>query len=245
MRKFFFLLLIVTFVQSCTSEKQFSFVFESEDLKIEQISSTIFRHISYLKTEDFGNVSCNGMVYINENEAVVFDTPTNAIASKELINWFKNTKKVKITAIIATHFHDDCLGDLQSFHDNDIASYATEKTIKLASAVDVKILPKNSFKNTLELTIGKETVKALYFGEGHTVDNIIGYIPSEKAMFGGCLVKKLKASKGYLGDANATEWSNTINKIKASFPEVEIVIPGHGKSGGIDLLTYTSELFKQ
>jgi len=47
-----------------------------------------------------------------------------------------------------------------------------------------------------------------------------------------------------LGDANAKEWSATVAKIKVEKPEVKIVIPGHGKTGGKELLDYTINLFK-
>lgn len=84
-----------------------------------------------------------------------------------------------------------------------------------------------------------------FFGEGHTSDDIVGYIPSEKALFGGCLIKSLKAGKGNLEDANINEWSTTVEMIKKEIPELAIVIPGHGKYGNEKLLDYTIELFRK
>lgn len=62
--------------------------------------------------------------------------------------------------------------------------------------------------------------------------------------FGGCLIKELQATKGYLGDANVGECSGTVEKVKQHYPHVKIVIPGHGEIGGMDLLDYTIKLFK-
>jgi len=73
----------------------------------------------------------------------------------------------------------------------------------------------------------------------------VGYVPSEKALFGGCLLKHVNASKGNLADANTSEWSSSVAKIKKEYPDLEIVIPGHGKNGGIELLDYTIKLFQQ
>ncbi|MEM7381519.1 MAG: subclass B1 metallo-beta-lactamase, partial [Bacteroidota bacterium] len=53
----------------------------------------------------------------------------------------------------------------------------------------------------------------------------------------------LNARKGNLADANIAQWSQTMELIKAKFPEIEIVIPGHGKAGGMELLDYTYQLF--
>ena len=68
----------------------------------------------------------------NNKETIVFDTPTNGKSSEELIKWINGTLHSKINAIIPTHFHDDCLGGLQAFHNNNIPSYAYAKTIELA-----------------------------------------------------------------------------------------------------------------
>jgi metallo-beta-lactamase class B len=87
---------------------------------------------STLFTADhFGNVPCNGLIVSNNNEVVVFDTPTNDKNSEELIKWIKEILHCKINAIIPTHFHDDCLGGLKIFDENNIQSYAYFKTIQL------------------------------------------------------------------------------------------------------------------
>jgi metallo-beta-lactamase class B len=54
----------------------------------------------------------------------------------------------------------------------------------------------------------------------------------------------LNASKGYLGDANTADWSNTVEKIKKEYPNLKIVVPGHGEFGDQKLLDYTIKLFK-
>ena len=239
MKSILYILGIVVILNSCNSNTTTSNPYSSENLKIEKISENIFRHISYLNTNDFGKVSCNGMIYLNGNKAIVFDTPTNDEASAELINWIGEKD---IEAVVITHFHADCLAGLKEFHSNGIKSYANNKTIELAKANNY-ILPQNGFDKKLEINIGNEIVLTKYFGQGHTIDNVIGYIPSEKAMFGGCLIKRLGAGKGNLEDANIVDWPITVAAIKKEFPEVEVIIPGHGKNGGKELLNYTIELF--
>jgi len=63
-------------------------------------------------------------------------------------------------------------------------------------------------------------------------------------MFGGCLIKELNATKGYLGDANTKDWSSTVLKVKSAYPNVKIIVPGHGNYGDQKLLDYTIQLFK-
>lgn len=218
-------------------------VYETKSLVVTQIAKNSFVHVSYLQTNDFGNVPCNGLIVRNNNEAIIFDTPTNDKSSEELIKWIKETLHCKINAIIPTHFHDDCLGGLKAFHENNIPSYANFKTIQLAKE-DSTVVPQNGFSDSLSLKVGNENITAKFFGEGHTKDNVVGYFPSENVIFGGCLIKEINASKGYLGDANVADWSNTVLKVKNAYPNVKTIIPGHGSFGDSKLLDYTIKLFK-
>jgi metallo-beta-lactamase class B len=230
----------------CSVNKN-SILYRTETIKIERVSKNTYLHESFLHDEKWGKVSSNGLVYINNGEAVIFDAPANDSASTQLINWVEHTKNAKIKAVVVNHFHNDCLGGLGVFHEKGIESYANRRTQDLARAnrVSRSIVPKNGFDNELQLKIGDQSIINKYFGEGHTTDNIVSYIPSEKVMFGGCLIKELGAKEGNLADANVQEWSNTVTKVKKEFPAVKHVIPGHGKYGGKNLLEYTAGLFER
>lgn len=217
-------------------------VYKTHRLIITQISKNAFVHTSYKQTNDFGNVPCNGLVVRNGKETIVFDTPTNDSTSHELIQWIESSLHCQINAIIPTHFHDDCLGGLKAFDDHQIPSYAYFKTIELARANNYTV-PKKSFSDSLVLPIGNTYIVARFFGEGHTKDNIVGYFPSEQILFGGCLLKSVNASKGFLGDAVVNSWSATVQKIKNEYPHLKLVVPGHGSYGNQQLLDYTIKLF--
>jgi len=219
-------------------------LYESETLTIEKLTEHTLLHISYLNTNDFGKVACNGMIVIDKGEALIFDTPADDPTSKELIDWVENNLKYKVKGIIVTHFHTDCLGGLAEFHDRQIPSYASNKTIELAKSHNYT-LPQHGFDNQLEIPVGKKKVFNKYVGEGHTRDNIVSYFAPDKVLFGGCLIKAVDAGNGNLEDANVNDWSSTVEKIKAAFPKAELIIPGHGKAGGQELLDYTIKLFRK
>lgn len=222
-----------------------SIVYQTENLIIKKLTNHIYKHVSFLNTDDFGKVPCNGMLVVNENKAIVFDTPTENKSSLELINFVTDNLKSEITAIIPTHFHGDCVGGIQEFEAHNIQVYATRQTVELLKKTGQKFSkPIKEFDNRLVLNIGNKKIYAEYFGEGHTKDNIIGYFPEDKAIFGGCLIKEVGAGKGYLVDANISKWPETVQKVKLKYPDAEIVIPGHGKWGGTELLDYTIELFE-
>lgn len=232
---------------NCSSQKRNTItpeiVYSSGNLIITRISENSFTHTTFLQTQDFGNVPCNGLIVRNHQETIIFDTPDSNQDSEELIRWITDSLRCKINAVIPTHFHNDCLGGLQAFHNAHIPSYAYFKTIELAKENHFTV-PQISFADSLVLHIGNETIHAKFFGEGHTKDNVIGYFPREDIMFGGCLIKEQGATKGYLGDANIMAWPTTVEKVKKQYPHASIIIPGHGKYGSKELLDYTISLFK-
>ena len=215
---------------------------QSENLKIIPVGDGTYIHESYLQTDDFGKVACNGLIYASDGEAVIFDTPVDTIYSNILINWLTDSLGYSIKAIIPTHFHNDCLGGIPSFHDEKIPSIAHQKTIDLAEQHNLPV-PEVGFTSDTTLLVGSEKVIITFPGQGHTADNVVAYIESNQVLFGGCLIKSLGAGKGFTGDANLDSWAHTVKRIKANFPQIELVVPGHGEAGNQDLLDYTIDLF--
>ncbi|MFY0688240.1 MAG: subclass B1 metallo-beta-lactamase [Cyclobacteriaceae bacterium] len=215
----------------------------SDELELIPISEGVYIHESYLQTDEWGKVGCNGLLYISDGEVAIMDTPTSKAGTTDLIKWIKENN-LTIKAVIPNHFHADCVEGLAQFHDIGAPSYGYELTSDLAKA-NGATAPKELFEKSLTLNIGSKTIIATYFGPGHTHDNIAVWMPEEKIIFGGCLVKKMNAGEGNLADANVTIWPSTIEKIKSAYPEAAIVVPGHGKHGGVELLDYTIELFSK
>ena len=217
-------------------------VYKTDALRITQISKHAYIHTSYKQTDDFGLVPCNGVIITDKSECIILDTPVNDSCATLLINWVKQNLDVTINAIIPTHFHDDCIGGLNAFHEQHIPSYAYTRTIEFAKQNNITI-PEHSFSDSLELPIVDKKIIVKFFGEGHTRDNVVAYFPAENILFGGCLIKSIDAGKGYLADANTAAWPETVHHVKTAFPEVQIVVPGHGDYGDQRLLDYTIKLF--
>ncbi|WP_341227332.1 subclass B1 metallo-beta-lactamase [uncultured Arcticibacterium sp.] len=211
----------------------------SENLEIEKLTENTYLHTSFFPYKG-SKVRCNGLVYVKNGEAFIIDSPTENVSSEELIDWLENEKDLKVVGVVGTHFHADCLGGLEVFMERKIPTYSTELTKELAVGEEMP-QAEHTFKNKKHF-MGKSLLLK-YFGPGHTKDNIVAYIPSEKVLFGGCLIKEIGAGEGYTGDADLNEWSNTVKEIKKKLPEAEYIVPGHGKSGDVSLLDYTIELF--
>ncbi|SMC48958.1 subclass B1 metallo-beta-lactamase [Moheibacter sediminis] len=239
---FLFFMFISCSKQILESQQQYT-TYESKNLIVIKLSENVYQHISYLQTNDFGKVPCNGMIVVDNGEAAVFDTPADAESSEELIEFLQN-RNMKIKSVVATHFHEDCIGGLDEFHKIGVPSYANHLTIELLKD-NGKNIPQNGIDKEFKLKVGNKKVYLNYFGEGHTKDNITAYFPDEKTLFGGCLLKEMDATKGYLCDANESAWSETVTKLKQKYPDIQTVIPGHGERGGMELVDYTIGLFRK
>ncbi|MFA7327589.1 MAG: subclass B1 metallo-beta-lactamase [Candidatus Kapaibacterium sp.] len=218
---------------------------KSDNLLIIKLSEHTYQHISYLQTESWGKVPCNGMIIVENDKALILDTPADNESSRLLIEHLVN-KGLKIIGIVPTHFHEDCVGGLSEFKKAEIPIYISNRTQaileKEVGFVGYEFL---TFNNSLTLNIDESSVLLEYFGAGHTVDNIIAYYEKDESMFGGCLVKEVGASKGNLADADINEWAKTVTKVKDKYPNAKVIIPGHGKAGGLELLDYTIKLFEE
>ena len=238
-----FILLTIVLYAGCKDET-LGKVYDTETLTLERVSPNTYVHTSYLETDDFGKVGCNGLIYANGDEAVIFDTPVDDAVSRELLAWVDSELDVNVVAIIPTHSHRDCLAGLEAFHDAGIPSYANLKTIEFASRYQ-RPIPLYGFEGDIQIKVGDKEARCAFVGQGHTIDNVVGYIPSENVLFGGCLVKSVGASKGYIGEANIKEWPKTVEKLLEKYPDTKVVVPGHGETGGLELLNYTTELFSE
>lgn len=217
----------------------------TKDLIVYPIAKNTWVHVTFLETEEYGRVACNGMIYRSANDVAIFDTPIIDEVSDQLIQWVENELDADIKAVIINHHHLDCLGGLQAFHDNGTPSYAHSIEITLAKERNA-VVPTNSINETGTdtLMIGGNLIINFYPGPAHTMGNIVSYVPESRTLFGGCMVKTIGAGKGNLADADTLKWTNSISTIMKTYPDVEKIVPGHGKTGSIDLLKYTADLFK-
>ena len=215
---------------------------QEDGVELVSIRPGVYLHRSYMKTDDFGKVDCNGLVYVVNGEALVIDTPPTEALSEELLAKVKNQLKATVIGLTIGHTHADSMGGLAAFQRAKIPSYASRKTVEVARAKGLPV-PSVGYQSVLELTVGGKPVLCGYYGPGHAPDTSVTYLVEEKVLFGGCLVKAVGANKGYLGDADVAQWSATVRKVREAFPAVQVVVPGHATYGVIELLDYTIDLF--
>ena len=215
----------------------------SEHLTITKLSEHSYIHTSMITLANGQKFGCNGFVYKNKNEAYIFDSPANEKALIDLIQWLQNDQKTKVKGAIFSHFHRDAALGMELYAKHHIPTMSSAKTAALLGKEN-KPLPNQTFKDSITLQLGNKKIISSFFGEAHTIDNIVSYFPEEELIFGGCMIKCMEASKGNLADANTRAWSHSVHNIKQAYPNLKTVIPGHGDYGDAQLLDYTITLFE-
>ena len=183
---------------------------------------------------------CNGLLVVDGAKALVLDTPVNGAATRALLTEVSARFSASVTQAIPTHYHVDCIGGLSALGtETSVAASAKTCALLPDSLSEVGVSCFSDSEKTLR--VGATEVQLLYPGPGHTDDNIVTYVPAAGVLFGGCLLKADGAGKGNLADADPEAWPSTIAAVQRRFPEVEVVVPGHGAYGDEGLLDDTRQ----
>jgi len=174
---------------------------------------------------------------------LLVDTPWTDPLTRQLSEWFSQNYGAVIDKVIVCHFHDDNLGGLGWINSQGIDSYSLESTAEICRS---KGLPLCQYRLQEQTCFNFEGSPVITFfpGRGHTIDSIAVYFSEEKILFGGCSVKSLSSrTLGNTLDADLENWPQSLCNLKTRFPEAEIVVPGHGDAGGLELIDHTLTLF--
>lgn len=214
----------------------------NKDIYLYQIQDSIFVHVTYENSNEWGRFSSNGLIFIKNGEAIMIDTPMDNEKTEAIHHFLANSFNVKLTKLIIGHFHNDCLGGLPYIQSQGIESIANILTVEKCKELGLAI-PSISFSDSLIIDFHGEKVVCRYSGGGHSNDNITVWLPNQKVLFGGCLIRSTQNQNlGNLSDAVVTQWAQTVKRVVSQCPNVQIVIPGHGRWGGNELLFHTIQL---
>ncbi|MBL0339714.1 MAG: subclass B1 metallo-beta-lactamase [Bacteroidetes bacterium] len=169
----------------------------------------------------------NGMYVVASSGVIMIDTPWDTTQVAPLLDSIFARHHKKVVLCIATHYHDDRTGGFQILDRYKIKTWSSALTnfycdknkTTTASAI---------FLNDTIFNIDDVLLETYYPGPGHTSDNIVIWLPKQKILYGGCLIKSTDAqSLGNLTDADIYSWSTSLNNVRKKYPKPDFIIPGH------------------
>ena len=196
---------------------------------------------AYLMQSSFainGQLDCNHLLIVDKKDVVLINTPVNDSLTKIMVSYIEKKFKRKVTKVIVSHFHDDSSGGLRMISKLGINSFGLNKTRELLRAEGKYI--DFVFANSLTIPLQTMDLELFYPGAGHSVDNIVVWVPAEKILFGGCLIKSPAVNdKGNIKDADLQNWPIAVEHVKDRYNDAKIVIPGHGDVGDSSAFDHT------
>jgi metallo-beta-lactamase class B len=239
MGKILFLILFL-YLQLATNSQELIEV--CPDLELIKVSENAYVHVSYEILPGYGRTSANGLIFINNGNALLFDTPWNDSLTAVLISYLRDRMGLQISGFVPNHWHEDCMGGLNYLKGQNIKSWANQLTIDIAKRKDLPA-PEIGFKDSLRLNLGDKFIYCYFLGAAHSLDNIVVWIPSEGILFPGCMCKSLNSQNlGNISDGDISEYPVTIDRVIQKFKNARVVIPGHGRIGGPELLNHTKSI---
>ncbi len=210
------------------------------ELRIEKIAEGVYLHTSFQQVEGYGLVDANGLVVLDGQGAYIIDTPWSERDTAALVAWLQE-RNYQVKASVSTHFHDDRTAGIEYLNAISVPTYASARTNALLKQ-NGKALATETFDDApLWLLEGK--VEVFYPGAGHSVDNLVVWLPEQKLLNGGCFVRAATAGTlGNTADAVVSEWAASAERLQRRYPDAQIVIPGHGVPGDVSLLEHTRKL---
>ncbi|WP_163321938.1 subclass B1 metallo-beta-lactamase [Draconibacterium mangrovi] len=213
-----------------------------DNIQLVHLQDSIFLHVTFDELENFGRFSSNGLVIIRNGHALLIDSPMDNEKTQKLTTYIQNSFSAQVEKHIACHFHNDCLGGITYLNSIVVESIANSMTIEKCKELGIPV-PSTAFTDSLIFDFYGAPIECRYFGAGHSFDNITVWLPTEKILFGGCLVKSANSPNlGNLSDAVVNDWDATVQRVKTKYPDAKIIVPGHGALGGSELLCHTIDL---
>ena len=216
----------------------------NNELKITQITGDFYVYTTY---KMFGSKKqdANAMYVVTPEGVVLFDSPWDTFPFQSLIDTIEAKHHKKIVLAVATHSHEDRTSGLDFYKQLGIKTYTTKQTDDISIENE---RPRAEFlieKDTV-FNVGDFEFETYYAGEGHTKDNIVIWFDKQKILYGGCLVKSIDAKDlEYVGEANVTEWPNTIKRVQTKFNKPKFIITGHHDWSSINSLKHTLNLLRE
>ncbi|HET8759851.1 MAG TPA: MBL fold metallo-hydrolase [Nitrospiria bacterium] len=203
----------------------------------------------------------NAGVVVGDQGVVVIDSSPTPETARALKAEIKRLTPKPILYVVLTHFHGDhtfsvhelapTRGIISHVYTKDYLAEHGADHLKQYRAMlgeaktqGAKVtLPTITFPDMYSIPMGKQHILLFYQGRGHTRGDIVAYLPTAHVLFTGDLAYAGRVP--WMGDAYVKEWQQTLDRLAVL--DVTAIVPGHGKWGGMPVLTtfreYLTDLY--
>lgn len=188
--------------------------------------------------------SNTGVVIGDRGVLIVDGQATPELAAKVLDKIRELTDK-PVKSVVLTHFHaDSALGSFAFEPGEVIASDLSRRMIETRGSEDIhvsrerdpdlfsglpanaaSVMPTMTIASSMSIDLGRMDVRLMHLGRGHTMGDVVVWVPASGVIFAGDLVQK--SATPYCGDAHLADWPRALDRITAFRPNA--LVPGRGR----------------
>ncbi len=186
----------------------------------------------------------NTGVIIGDDGVIVIDAQATPAMAEKVVEKIREVTDKPIRRVVLTHYHAvRTLGASAYGAGEVVASDLTRRLIaergqqdfeselarfprlfQSAETIPGLTWPTASFSSAMSFWLGKREVRLMTLGRGHTMGDIVCFVPDEGVMYSGDLVEYRSAC--YCGDAHLADWPKTLERLRLFRPSA--LMPGRG-----------------
>ncbi len=213
-------------------------VFSQYPIGLQKIAEGVWVHTSIYSFPGAGNVPSNGLVIEDEEGLILVDTAWGEMATGALLEKLEAETGKAVKKLVITNHHFSRLAGVDMLERAGVTVFTHPQTPTLSAALATPV------PDTSVASLGKAgsrnkvgPIEIAYPGAGNTVDNLVVYVPAAKVLFAGTIVRgKGTPTLSNIERADMKAWPKSLNWIKQTYPEANLVVPGHGKGSKLDLV---------
>lgn len=210
--------------------------------RLYQLGTDIWLHESWQKY-DTGYAPSNGLFMAGRGEALLIDTACTAGDTARLLERVARIAGASPVRLLVTHAHDDRMAGLHLAHDYGMPSLAHELTVQRAVANGLGQITESWSGEERILSVGGRRVDLFYPGPAHAPDNIVAWLPNDRLLFGGCMIREATAvDLAGVEQQDLCHWPEALRRVIARYGAARLVVPGHGAPGDAAILHHTLRL---
>ena len=215
-------------------------------------------------------VATSGGFVVGEDGVMVIDTMINRPLAEQLLALVRETTPAPILYALNTSYHGDHSYGNQFLPDGVriVQHRETQAYIERAFAQDVAFMSQHfgtaSGLDELEpqgadivlddgvdrtFDLGGKTVRVRHHGFAQSDGDLFVHLPEDGALFTGNPVISAGPSLPWLLDGNAAEALETLRRVRTTYPEDTVIVPGHGAPTDMEAvdahIAYLDELLRE
>ena len=213
-------------------------------ITLSKIADNVWVHTSNYRIPGQAPIPVNGLVIVDGEDVILADAAWGELATVSLMETVKDEIGKPVTKLITTHYHADRTMGVDAAEREGVQVFTHPDTPALAAANGWPV-PNTSVSTLREAKSRTKVgnVEIAYPGHGHTGDNLVVYVPSANVLYGACLVRGAETTNlGNTSDADLKKWAESLAWTKATYPDTQLVVPGHGKGADLTLIDRTLQM---